>query len=196
MRLYGLGLWSPVVLGLPRGGIPVAAQVAAGFSVPFEAFVARKVGAPGHEELGIGAVAEGLDEVVILRSAASRSTSPPALEEGVQRAQAEVARRVAAYRAGRPLPEMRDRDVVLVDDGLATGVTAEAALRSLRARHPGRLVLAAPVCAAETAARLSRLADDVVCVWQPADFAAVGEWYDDFSQTTDEEVLRLLDQQA
>lgn len=194
-RLRGLGLRSPVVLGLPRGGIPVAAEVAAGLGRPFEAYVARKIGAPGHEELGIGAVAEGLDEPVISGTAWALGMSTSDLEALARRERAEVSRRVGVYRAGRTLPEMRGKDVVLVDDGLATGVTAEAALRALRARQPSRLVLAVPVSARDAAARLAAVADDLVCEQEPAGFSAVGQWYEDFSQTTDEEVLTLLERQ-
>jgi len=117
---------------------------------------------------------------------------PPDIDALAQQARAELARRVALYRGDRSLPEFADKDIVLVDDGLATGVTAEAALRSLRRTRPRRLVLAVPVCARETAARLAGLADDLVCAETPAVFYAVGEWYEDFTQTTDEEVLDLL----
>jgi putative phosphoribosyl transferase len=194
-RLDDLRLRSPVVLGLPRGGIPVASEVAAGLGVSFDVFVARKVGAPGQEELGIGAVAEGLAKPVISRTGGARGLRPADLDALVQRAREEVSRRVHLYRAGRDLPEIQGADVVLVDDGLATGVTAEAALRALRERRPSRLVLAVPVGARQTVGRLARVADHVVCVREPRDFFAVGEWYEDFSQTTDEEVLRLLHQQ-
>jgi len=172
----------------------VAAEVAAGLGVPLEVYVARKVGVPGHEEFGIGAVAEGLGELVISGTARELGLRPAELDALARRAQHEVSRRVGLYRAGRALPEIQGADVVLVDDGLATGVTAEAALRALRDRHPRRLVLAVPVGARETVARLAGVADDVVCVKEPFDFIAVGEWYEDFTQTTDEEVLRLLKQ--
>lgn len=192
-RLDDLRLQSPVLLGLPRGGVPVAAEVAAGLDVPFDVLVARKLGAPGQEELGIGAVAEGRDEPVLTHTATALGLGPVELDALVRRAREEVARRVELYRAGRGLPEMREADVVLVDDGLATGVTAEAALRALRERCPRRLVLAVPVGARQAVALLADVADDVVCVRAPSYFVAVGEWYDDFSQTTDEEVLSLLE---
>lgn len=191
-RVVELGLRDPVVLGLPRGGIPVAAEVAAALGAPWDVFVARKVGTPGHEELGIGAVAEGLDAPVVSDAARALGVTPEDLRVLAERAAAETARRVERYRGDRPLPPIEARDVVLVDDGLATGVTAEAALRALRSRRPRRLVLAVPVCPANTAARLRGLAHDVVCVAAPANFMAVGEWYDDFAQLTDSEVLDLL----
>ena len=191
-RLVGLQLQAPVVLGLPRGGIPVAAEVARALGAPLEVFVARKIGAPGHDELGIGAVAEGSAAPVVSDTAGRLWLRPPDIDALAQQARTELARRVALYRGDRSLPELAGKDVVLVDDGLATGVTAEAALRSLRRTRPRRLVLAVPVCARETAARLAGLADDVVCAETPAVFYAVGEWYEDFTQTTDEEVLDLL----
>jgi len=195
-RLSTLDVSEPVVLGLPRGGVPVAAEVAASLNAPVDVFVARKIGAPGHEELGIGAVAEGSPDPVVTDLAARLGLGPADVESLAARARADLGRRVAAYRGERPLPDVRGKDVVLVDDGLATGVTAEAALRSLRRLGPRRLVLAVPVCSRETAARLGAFADDVICAETPALFAAVGEWYEDFSQTTDEEVLDILDRQA
>lgn len=191
-RLSGLGLTDPVVLGLPRGGVPVAAEIAAVLGVPFDVIAARKVGLPGQEELGIAAVAEGLPQPVLSSAGRQIGADVAGLGEPAERARAELARRADRYRGGRPLPDVTGRDVVLADDGLATGVTAEAALRALRPRHLRRLVLAVPVCPADTRARLAALADEVVCVAAPADFTAVGEWYDDFAQLTDDDVLRLL----
>jgi putative phosphoribosyl transferase len=183
---------SPVVLGLPRGGIPVAAEVATALGAPLEVFVARKIGAPGQRELGIGAIAEGLDEPVPSEAARELGIGPDELRGLAKHAFVELARQVTLYRGERPLPALEGRHVVLVDDGLATGVTAEAALVALRAWRPGRLVLAVPVCALATGARLVRVADAVVHVETPAHFFAVGQWYEDFSQTTDAEVLELL----
>jgi putative phosphoribosyl transferase len=181
-----------VVLGLPRGGVPVAAPIAAALQAPLEVFVARKIGAPGHEEFGIGAVAEGSEEVVVTADAARLGITSNATQQLVARAFEELQRRVQAYREGRELPDLAGRSVVLVDDGLATGVTAEAAVRSLRRQRPQRLILAVPVCPPDTRARLSRLADEVICLVAPRHFHAVGQWYERFDQTTDQEVQDLL----
>jgi putative phosphoribosyl transferase len=194
-RVRQLDLANPVVLGLPRGGVPVAAQVARALGTTFDIFVARKIGAPGNPVFGIGAIAEGGGEPVPSAMAASAGLGQPDLSELAIPEREELARRAGLYRDGRPVPELAGRDVLVVDDGLATGVTAEAALRALRRERPGRLVLAVPVCAAETGSRLATIADDLICLRQPADFVAVGEWYASFPQTSDDEVLRLLHDQ-
>ena len=191
-----LDLADPIVLALPRGGVPVAYEVARALGAPLDVFVVRKVGAPQQPEYGIGAIAEG--DGVVASPAALRMLrlTTDDWDALVARERAELTRRVRRYRGDRELPNLAGRDVVLVDDGLATGVTAEAAVRSLRRMGPRRLVLAAPVCARETAARLGSLADDVVCIAAPAEFRAVGMWYRDFRQTSDDEVLELLDRAA
>lgn len=191
-RLQQLPRSSPLVFGLPRGGVPVAAEVAAALGAPLDVFVARKVGLPGHEELGIGAIAEGMVEPIVSEAARSVGIRPADLGALATKARQELDRRVASYRGDRAVPAVAGRDVIVVDDGLATGVTAEAALRSLRSRNPNRLILAVPVCTPETARRLRGLADAVVCVEAPQQFSAVGQWYEDFSQTTDAEVVALL----
>lgn len=189
------GLSEPVaVLGLPRGGVPVAAPVAAALNAPLDVFVARKVGAPGQQEYGIGAIAEG--GVVVADPEAMRAlgVSEEQFARLAQHEGTELDRRVRGYRRGRPLVDVEGRDVVLVDDGLATGVTAEAALGALRLRGPRRLVLAVPVCARETADRLrgTAAADDVVCAHVPGQFWSVGQWYEVFDQVTDAEVVALV----
>jgi len=184
----------PIVLALPRGGVPVAFEVARALNAPLDVFVARKLGMPGHRELGIGAVAEGGARVIDHHTVHALGVSADELIAVTRDEQIELERRVAYYRGDRTLPPLQERDVILIDDGLATGVTAEAALRSLRAREPRQLILAVPVCPPQTQARLVPAADAVVCVHAPPSFHAVGLWYDDFTQTTDEEVRQLLAQ--
>lgn len=190
----GLGPTSPVVLGLPRGGVPVAFEVAEALDAPLDVFVARKLGAPGHPELGIGAVAEGGALVVDRSAIESLDMSGEVFDRMVEAESRELARRVRRYRGNRQLVDIQGREVVLVDDGLATGVTAEVALRSLRRRGPSRLVLAVPVCAPAAATRLGEIAEDVVCVDEPTPFHAVGQFYERFDQTGDDEVTALLAQ--
>jgi putative phosphoribosyl transferase len=191
-RLMEFDLDDPVVLGLPRGGVPVAAEVGARLGAPVDVFVARKIGAPGHQELGVGAVAEGDDEPVVSDTAQRLGLDQAKMRELADEARLELHRRVGAYRGGRTLPELAGRDVILVDDGVATGVTAEAALQALRAQRPRTLILAVPTCARGAAERLADIADEVVCVLIPRDFVSVGQWYDEFEQTTDAEVTAVL----
>ena len=179
---------------LDRGGVPVAFEVANALGAPLDVWVARKLGAPGRPELAIGAIAEGGGEVIDRRMLRMLGVSADRLA-AVEAAEAEeLERRVRRYRGDRPRPDVAGRDVIVVDDGLATGATAEAALRSLRATEPeaNRLILAVPVCPADTAARLRTVADAVVAVREEPDFYAVGLWYHDFSQVSDDEVARLL----
>lgn len=188
----GAELDDVVVLALPRGGVPVAAPVAEALGVPVVPFVVRKVGAPGHPELGVGAVAEGTDLLVVAAHAARLGLSDDDVADLARDERVEVGRRVETYRHGHRIPPLAGRDVVLVDDGLATGVTAEAAVRAVREQQPRRLLLAAPVCAPDTARRLAPLVDDLVCVHCPEDFGAVGAWYVAYGQTSDDEVLRVV----
>jgi predicted phosphoribosyltransferase len=181
-----------VVLGLPRGGVPVAYEVAEGLSAPLDVFVVRKLGVPGQPELAMGAIAAGGVEV-LSRDLIRELGIPTALVERVAaRERLELDRRDALYRGGRQAAQVADRTVILVDDGLATGSTMEAALLALRQQRPARLVVAVPVGARDSCDRLRRFADDVVCVRAPEPFNAVGLWYEAFDQTTDDEVAALL----
>jgi erythromycin esterase-like protein/predicted phosphoribosyltransferase len=181
-----------LVLGLPRGGVPVAHEVAIRLGVPFDIFLVRKLGVPGHPELAMGAIAEGGIEV-LSRDLIRDVGIPAALVERVAvRERLELERRDALYRSGRRPAIVRDQTVILVDDGLATGSTMEAAILALRQKKPARIVVAVPVGARDTCNRLKRVADEVICVMIPDVFNAVGLWYEDFGQTSDEEVTRLL----
>jgi putative phosphoribosyl transferase len=181
-----------IVLGLPRGGMPVAAEVARALGVPFDVFLVRKLGVPGHEELAFGAIAQGGVQVLNDGLIADLDLPPSAVERVAARERAELERRDELYRGGRRFPTLHDRTVILIDDGLATGATMEAAVTALRRLDPARVVVAAPVGARETCDRLSAIGDEVVCAATPAPFDAVGLWYEDFSQTTDDEVRALL----
>lgn len=184
----------PVVLALPRGGVAVAAEVARTLDAPLDVLVVRKVGAPFHEEFGVGAMAG--DGVPVFDRDALRllGLSEADLAPVVERERTELRRREQLYRQGRPAPEPRGRTVIVVDDGLATGSTARAALRALRSHAPGHLVLAVPVGSPEAAALMLAEADEVVCLYEPAAFMAVGQWYEEFDQLTDEDVLEALHQ--
>lgn len=181
-----------IVLGLPRGGVPVAHEVAHHLRVPLDVFLVRKIGAPYHPELAMGAIAEGGVKVLDQSLIEQLRVPEAAVRDVIRREQMELARRERLYRAGRRLPALKGRTVILVDDGLATGATMEAAIKAVRQHGPARIVVAAPVGAPETCDRLGRLADEVVCAEQPARLEAVGLWYEDFSQTSDEEVHALL----
>jgi predicted phosphoribosyltransferase len=181
-----------VVLALPRGGVPVAYEVARALHAPLDVFLVRKLGVPGHRELAMGAIASG--DVRVLNEDVVRWYRIPeeVIDEVAREEQGELERRESAYRAGRSPVEVSDRVVLLVDDGLATGSSMKAAVRAVRARTPSRIVVAVPVGAPETCRELATIADEVVCARTPAYFSAVGQWYVDFSQTTDDEVRQLL----
>ncbi|GGT78720.1 phosphoribosyltransferase [Streptomyces lateritius] len=181
-----------IVLALPRGGVPVAAEVARTLGVPLDVLVARKIGAPRHSEFGIGAIAGEDPPVYDRRALQMLGLAEDELASDVARERAELHRREALYREGRPPPAVEGRTVILVDDGLATGVTARAALRHLRSRRPARLILAVPVCAPDAAETIRRDADDVVCLFRPNSFRSVGEWYEEFAQVSDDEVIATL----
>jgi putative phosphoribosyl transferase len=181
-----------VVLALPRGGVPVAYEVASALHVPLDVFSVRKLGVPGHPELAMGAIASGGVQVLNEDVLAWYQPSAETVDAVARVELRELARRERAYRAGRPLVLVEGRTVILVDDGLATGSTMRAAVRAVRQLRAGRVVVASPVGAPDTCAALRREADEVVCVLTPDHFLAVGTWYVDFSETTDDEVRRLL----
>jgi len=192
-RLVELGLGpDAVVLALPRGGVPVAAEAAAAIGARFDVFVVRKLGVPHHRELAMGAIASGGIRVMNEHVVASLHLRPDDIEAVVRSEEAELARREAAYRGDAPAPDLAGRTVVLVDDGLATGATMKAAVAAARQRGPARLIVAVPTGAAPTCEDLARLVDQVVCLASPDPYFAVGMSYDDFSPTTDGEITDLL----
>ncbi len=185
----------PVVFALPRGGVPVGAEVSRSLGAPLEVIVSRKLGAPGQPEFGIGAVTPGGVRVLNERTVRALGIEEDYLQMVSTRELAEAERRLRLFRGeGRPYPDLEGRTAILVDDGLATGVTARAALLALRRMNPQRLVLAVPVCAVQTAELLRPETDELICLLAPADLEAVGLWYRNFEQTSDEEVVRLLEQ--
>jgi putative phosphoribosyl transferase len=192
-RLDRAGLGDrPLVLALPRGGVPVGYEVARMIGADFDVIVARKIGVPGQPELAIGAVAEDGPPIFNTAMVKRIGLGQRDLQRMVQRERTEVARRLTRYRGDRPRPEVSDRTVIVVDDGLATGATARAALAAVGAQGPAHLIFAAPVCARDSAEGLRSLADAVLCVLVPDQLYAVGLWYDDFTQVSDEEVERRL----
>ncbi|WP_447987427.1 phosphoribosyltransferase [Nitrospira sp. Nam74] len=185
-----------VVLGLPRGGVPVAYELAATLHAPLDVMVVRKLGVPGHEELAMGAIASGGVQVVNEDVVRHLGLTPGILASVAAIEQQELARREHAYRGERSPVPVEGRTVILVDDGLATGSTMRAAVAALRRRDPARIVVAVPVAALETCEDLKREVDDIVCAMTPTPFYGVGEWYEEFDQTRDEEVRDLLERAA
>lgn len=183
----------PIVLGIPRGGVAVAREVARALGAPLDVLVARKLGAPEREELAIGAVAPGGARVLDPDLIVMLGVTPEYIAQVTRSELDELERRTARYRGARPASRLAGRAVVVVDDGLATGSTARAALQAARAQHPVLLLFAAPVCSREGRELVARTADDVVCALTPAAFSGVGEWYEDFAQLADEDVIALLD---
>ena len=181
-----------VVLALPRGGVPVAYQVARALGAPLDVFLVRKLGLPGHEELAMGAIASGGIRLINEDVVDAYRVSDAQIAAVTATEQRELERRERLYRDNRPLPSLRDRTVILVDDGLATGATMRVAVLALRHQSPARIVVAVPVAAAETCDDFQAIVDDVVCAETPSPFYAVGLWYEDFTQTTDDEVHELL----
>jgi putative phosphoribosyl transferase len=182
-----------LVLALPRGGVPVAFEVARSLRAPLDVFLVRKLGVPGQEELAMGAIAPGGTQLLNQEVIDGLGVTHSALEAVIRKEQLELERREKLYRGESHLLSLMDRVVVLVDDGLATGSTMRAAVAALRQHHPGRIVVAVPIAPPATCAELNEVADDVVCAMTPEPFHSVGLWYEDFAQTTDDEVRELLD---
>jgi len=185
-----------LVLALPRGGVPVAFEVARALRVPLDVFLVRKLGVPGHEELAMGALASGGVRIVNRSVVRELDIPDEVIDQVAGEEEEELKRRERAYRGNRPAPQVRGRTIILIDDGLATGSTMRAAVAALRQQEPARIVVAVPVGAPETCADFEEEADEVVCSVTPEPFYAVGLWYRDFSQTTDAEVRELLQRAA
>jgi predicted phosphoribosyltransferase len=181
-----------LVLALPRGGVPVAYEVARALHAPLDVFLVRKLGLPGQEELAMGAIATGGVRVLNEEVVRLLDIPPELIDQVARREQQELERREREYRGDRPRPDVRGRTVILIDDGLATGSSMRAAVAALRQQHPAHIVVAVPVASAETCEEFTSLVDAVVCARTPEPFRAVGLWYRDFSPTTDEEVRDLL----
>jgi putative phosphoribosyl transferase len=185
-----------LLLALPRGGVPVAFEIAKTLNAPLDAFLVRKLGVPGHEELAMGAIASGGVRVINHEVVRSMGIPEEVIDQVAAREKLELERRERAYRGERPKPDVRGRIVILVDDGLATGATMRAAVAALRAQDPARIIVAVPTAAPEACEAFEHEVDEIVCLTRPWPFFGVGASYQDFSQTTDEEVRRLLDQTA
>ncbi|TAL07500.1 MAG: phosphoribosyltransferase [Porticoccaceae bacterium] len=186
------GRTDTLVLALPRGGVPVGWEVARAIGATLDLMLVRKLGVPGQEELAMGAIASGGVQVLNADLVASLGIDPQVIAASAAREQRELARRELAYRGARPPPAIAGRCVILVDDGLATGATMRAAVAALRQRQPARIVVAVPVAPPDTVARLRAEADEVICLETPAAFFAIGPWYREFPQLTDDEVRELL----
>lgn len=195
IALKRFGFDDPVVLALPRGGVPVAHEVATALGAPLDVLLVRKIGVPGHEELALGAVVDGHEPQVVINDRVARATSVPEgyRDEALAEALLEIARRRDLYRQGRAPIDVAGKTAIVVDDGIATGATMKAALRGVHLNNPRRLVLAVPVAPNETLEELRAECDEAVCLVTPSPFFAVGQQYESFAQTSDEEVLALLD---
>jgi len=185
-----------VVLALPRGGVPVAYELAEALDAPLDIFVVRKLGMPGHPEYAMGAIASGGVRVISDDVIRWYGISPAAIEAVAREELAELERREREYRRDRPMTDLHGRTVILVDDGLATGSTMRAAVQAVRTHRPARVVVAVPVGAPSTCEEFNDITDETVCARTPEPFSAVGLWYHDFSQTTDDEVRALLEEHA
>ena len=182
-----------LVLALPRGGVPVAHEIASVLHCPLDVLVVRKLGVPGHEEMAMGAIATGGIRLINPDIVSALGISPEAVEDVERKEEAELFRRERSYRGNRGPLDTSNKTIILVDDGIATGATMQAAIASLRQRRVRKIIVASPVAPRSVVLSLRRVADDVVTMLNPEDFGGVGRWYKDFSQTSDEEVQQLLE---
>ena len=192
LRAYA-GRRDTIVFALPRGGVPVGAEIAAGLHAPLYIFVVRKLGAPGHPELAMGAITSGGKRLINHAVTQALNVAESEVEKAICHETRELERRERLYGRGRPSPEVKDKIVILVDDGIATGSSMMVAVQALREQGAGRVIVAVPVAPPGAISQLNTLAGEVVCLAQPEPFAAVGQWYNDFSQVEDHEVCRTLD---
>lgn len=192
-RLFQYADENPVILALPRGGVPVGYEIAKLLHAPLAIIAARKIGLPHHPEFGIGAISENNSAVFDEQTLASLGLSIKDVRDVIEQEKKELKRRVAVYRGTTDQPHISGRTVIVVDDGLATGVTARAAIQAVKKLHPKKIIYASPVCAHDSAQQLQGLVDDVICLATPLDFSAVGLWYHHFDQVTDQEVIALLE---
>jgi len=184
---------NPLILALPRGGVPVASEVSQMLGVGLDVIIARKIGAPGHPEFGIGAISEESTTLFNPGAEYQFDLEGPEVKSIISEEEEELRRRLTHYRRGRKLPSLAKRTVILIDDGLATGATAAVAGKFLRTKSPLRLILAVPVCPQDINPRIREIFDEIICLKSPPNFRAVGLWYDDFTQVEDEEVLGILE---
>lgn len=187
---------NPIVLALPRGGVPIGYEIAKRLNAPLDVLVVRKLGAPSNPEFGIGAIAPGNVRVLDQTAIENLGISEADIKQVENKERAELNRRIKKYRGLYSIPDIKDKTVILVDDGLATGVTARAAVKAVLEQHPDRLIVAMPVCALDAVEGIRLIIrpmkDNIICLYTPYDFAAVGLWYQNFSQVSDEEIIKLL----
>jgi putative phosphoribosyl transferase len=181
-----------IILALPRGGVPVAYEIATALAIPLDIFIVRKLGVPGHEELAMGAIASGGTVIFNEPLMHNLNLEQSSINNVLKVEQKELLRRELLYRGNRPFPNLLGKTIILVDDGIATGSTMFAAIKALRTYKPASIIIAVPVAAHETYEEMSRLVDKIICPLQPINFYAVGLWYENFSQTSDREVIKLL----
>lgn len=181
-----------LVLALPRGGVPVAYEMAMKLALPLDVFIVRKLGVPGHAEFAMGAIASGGVVVFNEDIVNSLQIKPAAINKILEAEEHELVRRELVYRGNKPYPELQGKTIILVDDGIATGYTMRAAVAALQQKNPAYIIIAVPVAARSTCHEMAQLVDEILCPLQPVNFYAVGLWYDDFSQTSDDEVIQLM----